>query len=436
MEKPASDAQQALVSKTHWRDWVKRIAAFSGLEIVSRVLQMAASLLIVRLMVKEEFAWYSLAVAFQGMLGFVTMIGAGSALFAMGGPLIEDRRGMGQLLHAVGRWRFWLMAFSLPVLLPIYGFLLMRNGCPPLTLALLLVFGGLTMWLEIQRHMLSAPLELAQRYNFLQKVDCISAVVRLAGVGVLIACAWIKPVPVMLISVVLVGWLPLVLMRKASHAIADPDVREAPEAMKKRLRALAIAATPSALSYVAEAQYATLFVALAGFTAGVAELGALGRIGLLLTVPAAILGRVIQPRLALIREDTDLRRAWLRTAGFGLLIGTGMIVGTWLFQDLLLWLLGSEYQYVRADLMFYAGFLGLSFLTNANGSIIEARGWLKRAWVRPFVVIGAMLLATPIVSVATVPGAIVLMYVGCLANLATDLFLIIRGFRGLSDVHG
>lgn len=117
--------------KTFLKKWGARLTIFSSLEVVSRGLQMLAALVVVRNMEKEQYAWYSLANGFQGMLGFITMIGAGAALYAIGGPLVGNRAAMGSLVNAVRRWRNFILAVSVPVVLPLFGYLLYKNNCPP-----------------------------------------------------------------------------------------------------------------------------------------------------------------------------------------------------------------------------------------------------------------------------------------------------------------
>jgi len=434
----AAATQKPLNSKLSPRikaGWFKKLSLFSGLELVSRVLQMLGALLVVRFLAKDEYAWYSLAIGFQGMVGFLTMIGAGAALFSMGGPIVNDRKALGGLVRAVKSWRWRLMAFSLPVVLPIFAILLYRNACPPLLIALLLLLACGMMWLEIQRHLLAAPLELAMRFNLLQKVEVIAAVVRLLALGVLIGMMWMNAASVLLVSTLLVGWIPLILLPKRTAEIADPESTAPPADATRRIRALSLTAMPGAASYMLESQFATFFVAFAGYTTGVADLGALARVGLLLTLPTAFLNKIIQPKLATVAAGHSLVRAWQLTLVFGVSIGALMMGGVWIFGDYLLLLLGPAYAGLKFELLLYAAFQAISFFTSSNGSLLEARGWLKRSWMRPIVVLGSMTCATFFLPITTVSGAIGLMIVGSLGNLLVDGIIIALGFRGRSHVQ-
>jgi O-antigen/teichoic acid export membrane protein len=414
--------------------WWRKLTLFSGLEITARVLQMIAALLVVRNMEKDQYAWYSLANGFQGMLGFITMIGAGAAIYAIGGSLVGNPSAMGSLINAVKRWRGFMLAVSIPVVLPLFAFLLYRNDCPPLLIGLLFLLAVVILFLEIQRHLLAAPLELAMEFNLLQKVEVLCGVVRVVALLVLVLLAWMNPFSVFLVAALLVSWLPVVILPRFTARHADPDAPPASPETVRRIRGLSFAALPGSVSYMVEAQFAGIFIALSGHTEGVADLGAITRIGLLVAVPAAIIERIITPKLARLSVDGDLARAWRRALLFGAAVGIGLILGVAVFRQWILLLLGPAYAGLEYELVLFAVFQGLSFFTRANASIIEARGWLKRSWLRPLIVIGAMVLAAFFLPITTVSGAIGLMITGCLGNLVVDLILLTLGFRGRSNV--
>lgn len=416
------------------RRWAGKLTLFSGLEIVARVLQMVAALVVVRNMEKEQYAWYSLANGFQGMLGFITMIGAGAAIYAIGGSLVGNRTAMGSLVNAVKRWRGFMLAISVPAVLPLFAFLLYRNECPPLLIGFLLLLAVVLLILEIQRHLLAAPLELAMEFNLLQKIEVLCGVVRVGALLVLIALAWMNALSVFLVAALLVSWLPVVILPRFTARQADPAAPLASPETVGRIRKLSLVALPGSLSYMVEAQFAGIFIALSGHTDGVADLGAITRVGLLVAVPAAIIQRIITPKLATLSGNGDLARTWRQALLFGAIVGVGLIVGVAIFRNWILLLLGPSYAGLEYELVLFAVFQGLSFFTRANASIIEARGWLKRSWLRPIIVIGLMILAAFYLPITTVSGAIGLMITGCLGNLVVDLILLSLGFRGRSNV--
>lgn len=422
-------------SRFDWlRKWGARLTLFSGLEAASRGLQMVAALVVVRNMEKEQYAWYSLANGFQGMLGFLTMIGAGAAIYAMGGALVGNRVAMGSLLLAVKRWRNFMLAVSVPVVLPLFGYLLYKNNCPPWLIAALILLAVLMLMLEIQRHLLAAPIELAMEFNLLQRVDVLCGVVRVAGLLLLVLLAWMNPLAVFLVGAVMVSWLPVAILPRFTARYADPHAPPASPETVNRIRNLSFTALPGSISYMVEAQFAGIFIALAGYTDGVADLGAITRVALLVAVPAAMIQRIITPKLATISEGSDLARAWRKTLGFGAAVGFGLFLFVAVFKDWILLLLGPAYAGLQSELMLFGAFQGLSFFCRANASIIEAKGWLKRSWLRPLVVIGAMSIAAFFLPITTVSGAIGLMIVGSMGNLIVDLVLLTLGFRGRSSV--
>lgn len=420
--------------KTFLKKWGARLTIFSSLEVVSRGLQMLAALVVVRNMEKEQYAWYSLANGFQGMLGFITMIGAGAALYAIGGPLVGNRAAMGSLVNAVRRWRNFILAVSVPVVLPLFGYLLYKNNCPPWLIGALVCLAVVILLLEIQRHLLAAPIELAMEFNVLQKVDVLCGAVRIMALLVLVLLAWMNPLSVFLVGAVMVSWLPVVILPRYTARHADPNAPAASAGTVNRIRNLSFAALPGSISYMIEAQFAGIFIALAGHTDGVADLGAITRVALLVAVPAAMIQRIITPKLATLSANGELARAWRKTLLFGGTVGLGLFLFVAVFSNWILLLLGPAYAGLQSELILYGAFQGFSFFCRANASIIEAKGWLKRSWLRPVIVIGAMILAAFFLPITTVAGAIGLMITGSVGNLIVDLILLGQGFRGRGTV--
>jgi len=347
---------------------------------------------------------------------------------------VGNRSAMGSLINAVKRWRGFMLAVSVPLVLPLFAFLLYRNGCPPVLIVCLLLLAVVILFLEIQRHLLAAPLELAMEFNLLQKVEVLCGVVRVLALLCLIAMAWMNALSVFLVAALLVSWLPVVILPRFTAKQADPNAPLASPETVARIRSFSLTALPGSVSFMVEAQFAGIFIALSGHTDGVADLGAITRIGLLVAVPAAIIQRIITPKLATLSGNGNLARAWRQAILFGALVGLGLILAVVAFRQWILLLLGPSYANLEYELMLFAVFQGLSFFTRANASIIEARGWLKRSWLRPIIVIGSMILAAFYLPITTVPGAIGLMITGCLGNLVVDLILLTLGFRGRSNV--
>jgi hypothetical protein len=385
--------------------WFRMLTAFVSLEIAAQACAALASFLVVRNLDKEHYAWYSLAFNLQTTLGMFTSVGIGTAMTSMSGQWIGNRKKMGALAASAFKYRIFLLTIFGPLVLPIFGYLLLKNGCSFWQTLSLVAFAVCLMLVELNRQILSVPVRIAGRYNFLQRAALVESVIRAISLGLLILLGSLNAATSLLVSVLAGGSVVRFFIRKsakeyiASHRGPDREI-------ERTLRKLNLNEMPAAINCVFQSQIGLVMISILGKTGSVADLGALTRIALLLIVPQAIVSKIIEPKLARAKEGADLWRKFGAATGLVAIMAVGSFALMFLFRHQFLWLLGKNYWYLEKELVFYAGIACTSTLTSMSVRLLSARGWVDYTWISPIAEVLCQLSALQFLNLSTLIGVL------------------------------
>jgi O-antigen/teichoic acid export membrane protein len=385
--------------------WFRMLTAFVSLEIAAQGCAALASFLVVRNLDKAHYAWYSLAFNLQSTLANFTLLGIGTGMVSMSGKWLGDREKMGALAASAFRYRSLLLTIVGPVVLPIFGYLLLKNGCPLWHTAALVALAVCLLFVELNRQIFSAPIRIAGRYNYLQRATLVEAISRTTILGLLILVGGLSAATTLLVSVLVSGSVVRFFIRKGANEFIAPH--KAPDReIQRTLTKLNLNVMPTTLTFVFQAQIGIAMISIFGKTASVADLGALTRIALLLMVPQAIVTKIIEPKLARAKEGVDLWRKFGASALLVAIMAVGIFTLMFLFRHQFLWLLGKNYWYLEKELVFYAGICCTATLTSMSMMLLYARGWADYMWISPIAEVFCQVCALPFLNLATPMGVL------------------------------
>jgi O-antigen/teichoic acid export membrane protein len=385
--------------------WFRMLTAFVSLEIAAQACAALASFLVVRNLNKDHFAWYSLAFNLQSTLANFTLLGIGTGMVSMSGKWLGDREKMGALTASAFKYRSLLLMIVGPVVLPIFGYLLLKNGCPVWHTAALVTLAVCLLFVELNRQIFSAPIRIAGRYNYLQRATLVEAISRTVILGLLVLVGGLNAATTLLVSVLVSGSVVKFLIRKGADEFIAPH--KAPDReIQRTLTRLNLNVMPTTLTFVFQAQIGIAMISIFGKTASVADLGALTRIALLLMVPQAIVTKIIEPKLARANEGTDLWRKFGASTLLVAIMALGIFALMFLLRHQFLWLLGKNYWYLEKELVFYAGICCTGTLTSMSMMLLYARGWADYMWISPIVEVACQVSALPFLNLATPMGVL------------------------------
>jgi hypothetical protein len=205
--------------------------------------------------------------------------------------------------------------------------------------------------------------------------------------------------------------------RNVPRADESPQVG-APVANRKPIEGIARYVLPAALSAAYFSIQAPLTVWLSAYFAGtqsVAEIGALGRLGLIFGLLSGFTGTVLIPRLSVVTDDSHYLRRYLQFWAVLIAFGAGVVVLAFVVPEWLLFLLGNAYSGLASGVLLVAISSVLSTWGGYAVGINNARGWVRH---QPAAVTIFALLQISLIGILDLSTTIGVLYYGVWSNLA------------------
>jgi O-antigen/teichoic acid export membrane protein len=351
----------------------KALAGTAALQAVSQLLIFATGIVVVRSLSVEQYAYYTLANAALGIAGALADSGMGNALVAQSGRVWQQPDRLGAVMAAGLAFRRKVALRCVLVLGPVLIFLVMRQG-GSVSEALLICAAMVPVFLTTTAtSLLEIPLRLHQRLKSLQTLQAIAGVVRLACVSlaaILFPVAWLA-----VLGALLSPLLQNKSLRERSAALADlhatPD-----ETARKKISQQIVRSLPGTLYYVFGGQLTILLITLFGTTESVAQVGALGRVAMIVTFLLAMFYMIAIPRYARIPETESkklLRIYLLLLSAIAAACGLAVLF-SWAAPHAVLLILGAKYSSLSSEVVLAVAAGALSVMVSAASSMAAVRG--------------------------------------------------------------
>ena len=417
--------------RTRVTTWAKILSAYFTTQTLTQLAGIAAGLLFVNFMPVREFALYTLAFSVITFFNFITDLGSSTSLvyfFHQAAKLGEAPVPYFRAVLSLRRAAFLLGAggviLAFPRVAGLKGF-----G----SVEALLTTGGIVLcvWFQISQSLRILALRLVDRYGLSYRAELMGGLTRLLLAAILVASALLK------------SWLG-VLSAAAGSAVSALLARPPTELTtvpvdlqpyrRKVLRYL-LPILPSAFYFAVQGPLTVWLAATFGATRNIAEVGALGRLGLLVGIFSSLTSVVFLPRLARIADDRLYRR---RALQFGVLmagVAIGLLAAVAAAPRLFLLLLGPHYYGLHRELLLVVAGAGLTLLDGYVVSINLARSWTR--WqglaVGCLVAIQAALVA--ILPLSTTAGVLTFNLLTAATTLAFQVMILVIGFTHPHWVH-
>ena len=169
-------------------------------------------------------------------------------------------------------------------------------------------------------------------------------------------------------------------LKSVFHKFAD-DNQPIDPGIHNKLAVLVKRSLPTAIYLSLLGQLTVVLVSIFGSTEAVAEVGALGRLAMVLTFFQVLFDLLVAPRFAKLKDDKSLLlkrflgiQAVLWLAGFALY---GLVA---LFPNQTLWILGSNYGDLQTEVLLLAAISGITLIQRGLVSLNYARGYILNPW--------------------------------------------------------
>jgi O-antigen/teichoic acid export membrane protein len=355
--------------------WVRIFSAYFTTQTLTQLLGIASGLLFVNFMPVQEFALYTLAFSVITFFNFVSDLGSTTSLVyffrrAQGAP--EEVGRYVAAVMSLRRLAFLLGAgavlLAFPRIAAAKGFGLRESL--PATVGILLC-----VWFQVSSSVRVLALRLADRYGLSYQAEMAGGGVRLLLAALLVATGLLR------------AWLGVLVssLGAAATAFVARTARTGPETLtevdlrpyRRKIFRYLLPTLPSALYFSVQGPLTVWLAASFGATRNIAEVGALGRLGLLVGIFSSLTGVVFLPRLARITDDRLYRRRFLQFGAALTAIALTMVAATGIAPDLFLLILGKHYAGLHRELLLVVAGAGLSLLDGYAVSVNLARSWTR-----------------------------------------------------------
>jgi O-antigen/teichoic acid export membrane protein len=405
------------------------VGKFAVVQGIVQMVGFLSGILLIRHLDQREYAYFTIANTMQGTLNTLADIGISVGLVSIGGRVWQDQNRFGQLIKTASNLRRKLGAIAAIVITPILFFMLVKNGAPlPYTFVLIaLVLAGLAVQLALG--VLGVVPRLRSDIGRIQTIDFVGAAVRLVVLVGLMYLFLNSAVAVAVGSATL--FVQYWMLRRYAARVIDFDAPENEEdrsAMQRFIRHLAA----NAVFFCFQGQITIFLLGFFGRVNAIAEVGALGRLGMVFTVLTNLLTNVFGPAFARCQDPKRLRWQYAAIVGGVTAFSLVLIAAAALFPGAFLFVLGAKYAHLERELVLMVGGAVVGALTGTFWTLNASKAWIAGSWLYIPLTVGTQILLIPITDFSSVRSVLMFNLLSAVPNLLLNLALSIRGFRSQS----
>lgn len=356
------------------RQWTAILAAYFSAQGATQAAGLLAGLLLVNFLPVEEFALYALAASVLSFFTFATDLGSTSSLLYFSHRAAKEGEPFEPYVAAVislRRLAFLLGAFAVIAAFPAVA---VRKGFGGWEVGLTTAAILAAVWFQIDGGIRVLVLRLANRYGPSYRADLAGGLARLVLAGAMVASGLLFGWLAMATSAAAVALVALVARRAAQ---LPPPPRGGVARERRAVLRYLLPTLPGAAYYSVQGPLVIWLATTFGSTRTMAEAGALGRLGLVLSLFSGLVGVVFLPRLARITDEGVYLRRYLQFGGFLVAIGVGIFVAAWTLPDLLLLLIGDKYAGLHRELLLVTAGAGVALINGYAVGVVNARSWTR-----------------------------------------------------------
>jgi O-antigen/teichoic acid export membrane protein len=406
--------------------WVKILSAYFTAQTLTQLLGIASGLLFVNFMPVREFALYTLAFSVITFFNFISDLGSTTSLVyffrrAQGAP--EEVGRYVAAIMSLRRLAFLLGAGAVLLIFPRIA-VTKEFGLRESLLATAGIL--LLVWFQVSSSVRVLALRLADRYGLSYRAEMAGGGVRLLLALVLVATGLLRAWLGVLVS----SFGAAVTAFVARTARPRPETRTEADLRPYRARVLRylLPSLPSALYFSIQGPLIVWLATTFGSTRNMAEVGALGRLGLVVGIFSNLTGVVFLPRLARIHDERVYRARYLQFGALLLAVASVLVATSVAVPGLLLALLGKQYAGLRHELVLVVGGAGLTLLGGYAVSVNLARSWNRWEGLAVIVLAGVQALLVALLPLSTTSGVLTFNVLTAATGLLLQLLITLGGF--------
>ena len=409
----------------------QRIGQFASVQMLVQLIGFATGIFLVRQMRQTEYALFTIANTMQGTLNILADVGISIGMISIGGRVWQDSHRFGELISTGLHLRRRLGLISILGVTPILYFMLTRNGAS-LSYTILLVGAVLAgLFAQLSVGVLEVIPRLRADVRQIQIIDFSTSTARLV---ILLSLGFVFLNAGVAVSVgagaLLLQYL---LLRRYAANVIDLQAKENPED-RKAIMTLIRKQAPNAIFFCLQGQITIFLISFFAHRPGaIAEVGALGRLGMIFTVLGSLMANIFAPAFARCRERRRL--IWLYFAIVGAVTSLSLMIlaAAAFLPNEFLFVLGPKYSHLQHELLLMVGGAVLFLIASTMWSLNAARAWIGGSWLCIPMTVATQLALIPFTDFASVGGVLTFNLICVAPSLLLNMGLSWFGFRSLKE---
>ena len=362
-----------LLVNTRYNRWAALICVFLAGQGSVQILNLISGFLLLRWLSVEAYAQYSVAFGFQSTLGLLVELGFSGSILALVGDRGFDKKVVGTYIRSVKYFRNRLLVVMFPIAAIAFGLLTSKQGWDWTTQLLLFVSIVSSVFFQGWVSYYSPPLLIHKQIKQLYKPQIISAIGRIILCFLLYLTSTLTSWTTAWVSSAVIAVNGLLYQTSTKHLIDQPLDND-PKINREILRYLGPLIPVIAFSAF-QGQISLALITIFGETKSIAEVAALGRLGQLFLILGAFNRVLVAPYIAKVNTENLAKKY------FQILLGSVTIAAilsaiAFVFPQSLLWILGSKYQNLTAEVGWVIAASSFGYVANVLEVMNSSRQWI------------------------------------------------------------
>ena len=411
--------------------WIKLVAVTGSTQIIIQIAGIASSIFMIRNLSINEYAYYTIANTVLGAMTLLSDGGISNGVMAQGGKKWQNRDELGIVLITGLKLRKEFALITLLICIPVLFYLLLHQKASWITCFLIASALIPAFIANLSDSLLEVVPKLHQNIKPLQFNQLIVAVGRFS------------------LNIILLSTFPFAFIGLCANGIPRiygnlklkritknfANLRQLPSEIERQaIITITKKILPLTIFICFSSQITLWVLSVFGDTASIAQIGALGRLTIVIGFISTLLSILIFPRFARIQsgERTRIIKFFTLLQIFLILLSGVIVFSAWILSPYILSMLGQEYMNLSKEFMLSVVASCLVLLESTTGSLLNSRGWVFNPFVTVLINISSLILSIYLFNLTTLIG---LLKYNILMNSFFYFVLIIFAYISLNKLE-
>ncbi|MBF4518062.1 polysaccharide biosynthesis protein [Flavobacterium sp. ANB] len=367
--------------------WGKLISITGGAQVLIQIVSFGCGIFIIRSFSIAEYAIYTLANTMLGAMNILADGGIVSGVIAEGGKVWQDKNKLGSVIATGMNLRKKFAIGSVLIAGSVLVYLLIHNNASWYYSLLILLSLIPVFYANLSDSLLEIAPKLHQDIKPLQKNQLMANFGRL-----LLTIPSVFFIPFTPIAIIATG-IPRIIanikLKKISDKFVSPNQKES-VTVQRSIMQMVKRILPGDVYNIFSTNITVWILSILGATSSIAQVGALFRIGAILSLFTIVFNTIIVPRYSRLQEvREELWEKMIKIQLLLLVVSFMIVFFTWLFSSQIIWLLGAKYENLDSELILTVVIFCLNIMSTIIYTLCRGRGWV----INPILSIGINLLS-------------------------------------------